>query len=442
MKTNIKKDLKKKLPSYIYNTLNLIGRVAASKNYRVYIVGGFVRDLLLNKKNFDIDITVEPEAIGFAKSLAKKLKGTLVLHKRFGTATVFVKWPHKKRSTKYPGVLRIDIATARTETYKRPGALPSVSFSSIRDDLSRRDFTINAIAASLNKEGFGEIIDFFGGQKDLKKGLIRVLHDGSFIDDPTRIFRAVRFEQRFNFKIDTHTMYLIKNAVNLKMFERIGKQRIRNEIILILQEKDPIKALLRMEELQEFRFIHKKISLSKGILKTIISIKNSSRYFNSISGKNESIDAWLVYFMALLENLSLKDVERLCSEYCFKNYDKIRIIKCRKNNDKLLKLLRSSKPLKPSLVYKHLNTLELEVIFFIYAKSGKNKRIKSRIDRFLKKDNDVKLQIKGDDLKRMGIKPGPKFKDILNATLYEKIDATLKTKRDEKEFVLQKFVKR
>lgn len=230
--------MKKDLPADIYNVLRLIGKLAERSNAKAHIVGGFVRDLLLGRKNLDVDIVVEPDGIEFAKILAKELEARLVTHKRFGTATIFTK-----------RCKRIDIATARTERYERPGALPSVKSSSIKNDLLRRDFTVNAVAASLNPGSFGALIDFYGGCRDIKKGLIRVLHDKSFIDDPTRIFRAVRFEQRFNFKIDKHTIKLIRNAVNLKMPERIEKYRIRNEMSLILKEREPMKTLSRLDEL-------------------------------------------------------------------------------------------------------------------------------------------------------------------------------------------------
>jgi len=235
---NIELRMKQKLPKEIYVLLKFTGKLAGSNGSRAYIVGGFVRDLLLGEKNLDVDIVVEPDGIEFAKILAEELKGRLVTHKRFGTATIFTK--------RYK---RIDIATARTECYERPGALPSVKSSSMKNDLSRRDFTINAVAASLNPGSFGALIDFYGGRRDIKKGVVRVLHDESFIDDPTRIFRAVRFEQRFDFKIEKRTLKLIRDAVNLKMLERIEKYRIRNEMLLILKEKEPIKTLSRLDEM-------------------------------------------------------------------------------------------------------------------------------------------------------------------------------------------------
>ncbi|PIU42163.1 MAG: hypothetical protein COS99_01740 [Candidatus Omnitrophica bacterium CG07_land_8_20_14_0_80_42_15] len=441
---NISNKLKKDLPGEIYSILTLIGKTADQMGYKAYIVGGFVRDLFLGRKNFDVDISVEPDGIKFAGELAKKLKGTIVVHKHFGTASIYIKRKHKgKRAAKiFPDVMKIDVATARRESYEKPAVLPKVSFSSIREDLSRRDFTINAIAASLNRGDFGEVIDFFGGIKDLAAGIVRVLHGKSFIDDPTRIFRAVRFEQRFSFEIEPHTIELIKNAMSVKMFEKVEKQRIREEVILILKEKDPVKALMRMNELHEFRFIHRKMKLTKGILKTLGSVKKSACYFNYLSGEGRAPDIWLVYFMALVEELPLKDAQRLSDSFVFRNEDKARILSCKEKSDKVLDLLIKPKNARgPSAVYRILKPLSLEIILFIYAKSERE-RTRSLIKSFLIKHNKVRLDIGGDYLKRIGMKPGPKFKTILEETLYAKIDGMLKTARDEKKFVLQKFCKK
>lgn len=438
---NIKSQMKKHLPADIHAILRLIGRLAKSVGSEAYIVGGFVRDLFLGVKNFDVDITVEPDGMQFAKVLARELNGKAVLHKRFGTASVFARWPHKGKEKKHPDIMRIDITTARTEHYEKPAALPQVKFSSIKDDLFRRDFTINAIAASLNPGTFGALIDFFSGYRDITDGIIRVLHDGSFIDDPTRIFRAVRFEQRFNFKIDEHTMGLIKNAVNLKMFEKVEKQRIRDEIIQILKERNPIKALLRMDELHEFRFIHPKIKLTKRVLKILKSVKSSADYFNTISRKKRSIDVWLIYFMALLKELTLKEVQYMCADYVFRKGDRLRILSYREKGDKVRNFLNKPGILAPSRVYKILEPLSFEVILIVYAEA-KNKRARTRIHNFLTKYNSVRLKIKGDDLKQLGIKPGPQFKDILTKTLYAKIDGKIKTKKDEQMFALRKFRRR
>lgn len=435
---NISAKMKTDLPADVYTILKLIGTLAKSVNARAYIVGGFVRDLFLGVRNLDVDITVEPSGIEFAKVLAGELRGKAVLYRRFGTASVFAKWPRGKPEGADIHVMRIDIATARTEHYERPASLPEVKFSSVKDDLFRRDFTINAIAASLDPGSFGEMIDFFGGHQDILDGVVKVLHDGSFMDDPTRIFRAVRFEQRFNFRIEARTMELIKKAVSLKMFGKVGKQRIRNEIILILKEKDPLKALLRMDELHEFRFIHPKIKLNRKILRVVRSVDASRVYFEAISGKKRSVDIWLIYLMALFKEMPLKDIQRLCGDFCFKKDDRSRILSYKKKGARVLSFLDRPGTLAPSKAHRALEPLSLEVVLLLYAEAG-SKRARVRIENFLTRTGNIRLRIKGGDLKRLGIKPGPRFKDIFEKTLHAKIDGKLKTKKDEEQFVLRRF---
>jgi len=228
--------MEKLLSPQIQDLLKLSGKLANSNGQRAYCVGGFVRSLLLGLDKFDIDITIEGDGLLFAKRLASKLKGSLTLHKQFATATVLSK--HYK----------IDVATAREEIYKHPAAYPKVSFSTIRKDLRRRDFTINAMAVSLNSRGLGRFIDFFDGENDLRKKSIKVLHDKSFIDDPTRIFRAVRFEQRLNFAISKHTQRLIKDAIAIGLLDKISKNRLKKERDLIEREKAPKKVFKRLKQ--------------------------------------------------------------------------------------------------------------------------------------------------------------------------------------------------
>lgn len=211
--------------------IEIVGKLADKLKVPAYIVGGPVRDKLLGIDNCDLDFVVEGDGIKFAEALNKTLKGKLTAYKAFGTATIAL---HGKR---------VDVVTSRKETYKCPAAYPTVKPGSIKDDLFRRDFTINAMAISLNKKNFGKLVDFYGGQKDLKKGIIRVMHDKSFIDDPTRVFRAVRFSVRFGFKIEPHTKKLIKEAVLDGLLGEVNAGRVRKEIGLFLKEKNPKKCL-------------------------------------------------------------------------------------------------------------------------------------------------------------------------------------------------------
>lgn len=233
----MKIDLIKKLPNRIFEIINLVSKAADRADINAYIVGGPVRDIILNVANYDLDFVVETDAIEFASALNKSIKGTLVDYMAFKTATINL------------SDFRIDIATARSESYKRPAAYPTIIVADIKQDLFRRDFTINAMAVSINKNDFGMLKDFYNGYKDLKKGIIRVMHDKSFIDDPTRIFRAVRFSARFNFKIANRTKKLIREALLAGYLGEVNQGRIRKEIELFLQEKDPAKCLEQFSKL-------------------------------------------------------------------------------------------------------------------------------------------------------------------------------------------------
>ncbi|MGB2705314.1 MAG: CBS domain-containing protein [Candidatus Omnitrophota bacterium] len=435
---NISTKMKRVLPGQILKLLHVIGRLADNEGFRAFVVGGFVRDILLKVRTFDMDIVAEGDAISFGRKAADLLGGSLVAYHKFGTATVVMK--QRRRGTKF----KIDFATARKESYEKPAALPTVEFSSLKDDLQRRDFTINAMAASLNKSSFGQLIDFFGGEKDLENGVIRVLHDASFIDDPTRIFRAVRFEQRFDFRIDRYTEGFIKNAVREGMFSRTQHHRIRDELVLMLQEEEPIKAILRMKELHELRFIHKKIKVGKPTENLFAAIKEALRWYNKSAFRRRHIDLWLIYLAALMEGLNFGETKAVCEKFAFRRGDCMRLLSCKKNCLKALRAL-SWKELLSSRVYGILEPLSFEEILFIRAKTENKPRSKvsfergklarSRITDFFSGYNRIRIKIGGEDLKKLKIKPGPLYTKLLTRVLHKKIDGGLKTKKDELEYV-------
>ncbi len=249
---NIKNMLVQRLPENITRLLRSAGRYAEDMGFRAFVVGGLVRDLVLNQENSDIDLVIEGEGMRFARKFAQKYNADVCCYEKFGTAILT-----------FSDGCKLDVATARTETYEHPAALPKVLPGSIRDDIHRRDFTINTLTISLNPGHFGELLDFFNAMKDIKKKLIRVLHNLSFIDDPTRVFRAVRFEQRFGFKIVRTTEGLIKDIVAMNLFDRLADYRISSELKLILQEKDPLPAIKRLEGLGIFKLIRPRAEHNK-----------------------------------------------------------------------------------------------------------------------------------------------------------------------------------
>src|SRR2546425_10643522 len=217
---------RRRLPSKIFNRLREIGALADAMDASAYLVGGLVRDLLLGQTNLDVDIAVEGDAMTFARRLADRYGAGLKIFEKFGTALVV-----------FPDGFKLDVATARCESYAHPTALPTVKPSSIKDDLYRRDFTINALAIRLTVRRFRELVDFYGGLRDLEHKVIRVLHSRSFVDDPTRVFRAIRFEQRFGFRIEKHTLTLLKEAAASDLVHRLSGPRLRNEVMRLLSER-------------------------------------------------------------------------------------------------------------------------------------------------------------------------------------------------------------
>ena len=232
------------LPKTLTPVLDAVA--AVSEPYDgVYLVGGSVRDILLGEPNFDVDIVVEGDAIALANELAERLDGRVRAHRTFGTAVVL-----------YGAEERVDVVTARSESYHSPAVLPVVQPGTIAEDLNRRDFTINAMAVSLEGDTAGELVDPFGGRSDLEAGRIRVLHDRSFIDDPTRILRAIRYEDRYGFRMDEDTVRLARECIATGHVGDLSGARLRDELIALLEEGDVSHAIPRLAELGAEREIH------------------------------------------------------------------------------------------------------------------------------------------------------------------------------------------
>jgi len=426
---DLSKRIKKVLPSRIYKLLISISRIADKEGYRLYVAGGFIRDLILNYKNLDIDLVVEEHAIEFAKILKKKLKCTLVIHKRFGTAILIMK-----------NGFRIDLATARTEFYEYPAALPTVQFSNISNDLSRRDFTINAMAMGLNKDSFAKLIDFYGGQKDINEKKIRVLHNLSFVEDPTRIFRAVKFEQRYNFKIDSQTEHLIKTAVDMDMFLRIAGERIRDELIAILSEKNPQKGIIRMQQLHELRFIHPRLKLMSKDMKALRRVSECIDWHKNVY--QEPLKNWLVYFIYLLDKLTKNEINKVTTRLVISNSDK-KIIRWYNLNS--IKIENNIKKIKKSTyascVYKMLHGSSTEALLVLMAKTD-SQAVKCGIKKYITSYCEIKLKISGNDIKKMGLNPSPDYGKIMNKLLYIKMDKGLKTKKQELDELTKLLIKK
>jgi tRNA nucleotidyltransferase (CCA-adding enzyme) len=278
------------LPKALEPVLDAV--VAVSEGYDgVFLVGGSVRDILLGEPNFDVDVVVEGDAISLANALADELDGRVRTHRQFGTAVVL-----------YGEDERVDLVTARSESYHAPAVLPTVEPGSIDDDLHRRDFTINAMAVSLKGENLGQLVDPFGGREDLEAGRIRILHDQSFVDDPTRILRAIRYEDRYGFRMDDETVRLARECIETGHVGDLSGARLRDELEALLEEGDVSHAIPRLAELGAQKEIHPHV----------LADEEAVRLFDRLRELNQryglEIPAWRLGFVALARKLPPEEI--------------------------------------------------------------------------------------------------------------------------------------
>ena len=407
-----------KLPKEIRGLIQLIGDAACEDNVRAYLVGGFVRDLILGVKNLDLDIVVEGDGIKFATFLAGILKAKLTTHKRFGTASILIDKSFK-----------IDISSARKECYPQPGHLPVVLSGTLKDDLFRRDFSINAMAVSLACDDFGKLIDLFCGEDDLRNKRIRVLHNLSFKDDPTRILRAVRFETRYEFKIEPQTLKYLKEAVGLKLLEKVEPQRIRDDLILILKEKTVLKEIKRLHKLIGFSFITAGLRLDKRHLRFLEMAQKEIFWFKEEYPIRRHIQPWLVYFTCLISHLSVSDIKIVCRRLALRAGEERIILTFKQIRPGFVSRL-NKKLVKPSVVFHLLEPLSYEAIILLKAKI-RNRYLHKKIEEFLLHYNGMRTHITGHDLNSLGIAPGPEYQKILGKVLDGRLDGLVKTKEEE-----------
>lgn len=408
------------LPERILEILRTAGKVGEEKGLGVFVVGGFVRDLLLGVENFDLDFVVEGDAISFAHLLAEKLYGRVKAHEKFGTAVVILRDGFK-----------IDLATARAELYARPAAMPDVAGTSIKQDLRRRDFTINTLAMKLNPVEFGMLIDFFGGQRDLQHGVVRILHNLSFVEDPTRIFRGVRFEQRYHFRMDSNTERLLKGAIVSGVFEEVAHERVRDEMILILSESNPLPALKRMERLRMFPLLHSRLHLDSGTLELLHRVQQGLNQFHDIL-EAEGGRPWLIYFLALTEPLAQKEIEALGSKLKLTARDQEILCFDRQEGSRILKILNAKQAPPPSSLVGMLKEFPLEVVLYLYG-AARGSVVKERLASYILNFRSIPPLIRGKDLAFLGFSPGPAYREVLEAVRAAQLDGKVQTKEEAME---------
>jgi tRNA nucleotidyltransferase (CCA-adding enzyme) len=417
---NIRQILLERLPKDIVSLLQLAGQTGQELGVEVYAVGGFVRDMLLGIPNDDIDLVVEGDGIAFAQNLGHKLAARVRSHLKFRTAVLIL-----------PSGQKIDVATARLEYYEYPAALPIVELSSLKMDLYRRDFSINTLAIHLCPPHFGRLVDFFGGQQDLKDGVIRVLHSLSFVEDPTRIIRAIRFEQRFQFKIGSQTERLIKNAVRLNIFQKLSGARIRHELRLLAEDSAPLDALIRMRDLGLLQEIHPLLHFPQTKEALLEEIEKIITWYKLLF-REKAPDIWIVYFLGLVSGFDTHQVQALTSRLKFPpkrtdlvestrrqlRYVAMQLAQWGKNEGSLADL------------YEILSPLSLEGLLYTMAKQRKLEQ-KKAISHYLTHLQDVGILVTGSDIKEMGLEPGPQFANILRAVKRAVLNAEVRTREEQ-----------
>lgn len=411
--------LKKNLTRKIFNLLKKIGRIADKLGINIYVVGGFVRDTLLNIESKDIDIVIEGDSILFSQELKKVFNVNIRVYPDFKTATLNI------------DDLKIDIASSRREYYREPASLPKVELGgNIKDDLLRRDFTINTLAICINSKSFGKLIDLLNGYKDLKEKKIRVLHNLSFIDDPTRILRAVRYSTKLNFKIEKETKNLIKNTIKTGLFTDARNTRIKEELYYILEDKNiAINGLKLLKKLGALKIIHRKLELKSD---TFDKIKFALSLIEKLEKHNKKYELESILFFMIISELNDYNRKEIIERW---NLKKDFIKKESFYLEKLenLKIVRSNYE-----IYCLLKNLDLSELIYLTYKA--EKREKDKILNYIFNLSDLKIRIKGKDLISLGLKPSKEFRNIFEKVREEVINGNLVTFEDEIKYVKEKFI--
>jgi tRNA nucleotidyltransferase (CCA-adding enzyme) len=423
MRPMVLNGLLSRLPRARTPLLRALGNLADEGGVSLYLVGGVVRDLLLKRETWDLDLTVEGDGIAFARLVADRYGAGLAVFERFATARLA-----------FPDGLKMDIATTRRESYAQPALLPTVQSASIEEDLSRRDFTINAMAIQLNHATFGQLFDPYGGQRDLRTRTIRVLHAGSFQDDPTRIFRAIRFEQRFGFHLDPPTARLLAQAASMNLIQQLSGPRLRNEILLLLTERDPVRAIARLAQLKLLRFLHRSLCYTKRVKRTVAAVPKALAWWGR-RFPDSVIDKPIVYLMALSSESSQAVVATMIRRLALSREQAKKVSGGGRSVDRVLKRLINPGTVRPSQVFRLLADFSDEACVLLLAKqrsmqSGLQGLLKRQLVAYMK-NRTLKTILTGRDLQAMGLQPGPLYTTILGKLLDARIDGVATTEAEE-----------
>jgi len=416
-------DLDQALSSQQLSLLHVVADAAATRQLPLYLVGGFVRDLLLGIPATDFDLVVEGDAISLARALAAQYGGRVTAHVRFGTA----QWFHPD-----PGHHALDFISTRSEFYKHTAALPTVKPGTLTDDLVRRDFTINTLALRLDGEHWGELRDELGGLDDLKRGLVRVLHPASFRDDPTRLFRAVRYEQRYGFQIVPETLSLMPQAHRL--IDLISAQRIRHELDLVLDEEKAIVMLSRLAELDLLQLVHPALTWNdtiRALFLTGLRILPEHPIKSYPSSTSKSFLGWHFWLMQVA-SIDLESLERRLHFHA----DLFRSLLAA---SALFAGLPANIDLKPSQWVRRLENIPLTAVQAVFLATPDG-QVRRNLSNYLETWRHVKPKTNGHDLMKRGLPQGPRYQQVLQRLREAWLDEEVRSDDEEME-LLDKLTK-
>lgn len=406
---NLATKISEQLPPELIAFMQLAGRIAQQRGQRLYLVGGVVRDLLLGRANFDLDLVLEGDAISLAQEIALVKQGKVTAHQRFGTAKL--RWDN----------FSVDFTTARSESYPEPCALPVVKPASIKEDLFRRDFTINAMAVELSPAAYGQLLDLYGGRSDLEGKLIRVLHERSFIDDATRIWRGLRYEQRLGFELEPVTLRWLKR--DIAYLDRLSGDRLRHELELALKEECPERVLRRADQLGVLARLHPGLKGDGWLAEKFSEARRLSA---------PDLPSFGLYLSLLGYHLSGEEAEELISRLRLPKLAAQALRDTINLRDELA--LLADPELPPSRIYFLVCGYSTPAVMANFL-VGESAVARQHLGLFLRKLRYVKPALNGEALTEMGMAPGPQIKETLKQLLEARLDGRVKTRRDEESLV-------
>ena len=415
--------LEERFPPDVVSTLRCAGRLAGSMGFEAYVVGGLPRDLLLGVAQYDLDVVVEGDGIAFGEAFAKEISGSFKAHRRFGTGIVGL-----------PGGGHIDVASARVEYYERPGVLPAVTRGSIRSDAFRRDFTVNALAVALAPERFGLLLDYVGGLEDLERKVVRAIHDLSFIEDPTRVIRAVRLETRLGFRMDERTESLVRSACRMELFAKVAPPRVWAELVRLFDSPRFAAAVDRMGELGELKFIHPTL-VTFPELSALLA--RCEACLDDYASRYRPARRWLVALAGLSTPLSDDELAALGKRFPVGARELSVLRRARSTADALES---GSAPRDAWGWYELLSPLAPEGLAYLLARSP-SAALENAVDSYERVWRQERTLLSGEEVLKMGVPAGPKLTELLTALLRARLEGKVRT-REEEEALLRELLRR